>query len=73
MVKEELGYIPVIISNIYDGKDFGETNHYSESENLTANMIDSLNRQKYTCTALEMSHIMLINKKKISKKMNQSL
>ena len=35
VVKEELGYIPFIVYNIYDGKDFGETNHYEQSENLT--------------------------------------
>jgi CRP-like cAMP-binding protein len=39
LVKEDYGLIPIVINTIYDGREFGETNHYEVSENLSSEMI----------------------------------
>jgi hypothetical protein len=35
LIKKELGDVPIVINSYYDGKEFGETNLYQESESLS--------------------------------------
>ena len=42
--KADFGNIPIIINSIYDGKEFGDTNHYEVSENLSQEMVNHLNK-----------------------------
>ena len=71
--KADFGNIPIIINSIYDGKEFGETNHYEVSENLSQEMVNHLNKQKYTCEAIEESFVLLLEKEVLDKIINTGL
>ncbi len=53
LIKEEYGNIPIIVSTFYDGKEFGESTIYQVSNEITPDMMTELNKQKYTCEAME--------------------
>ncbi|CDW85001.1 camp-dependent protein kinase regulatory subunit [Stylonychia lemnae] len=73
LIKKDYGNIPIIINTYYDGKEFGEVNFYEESENLNSEMVVQLNKQKYTCEAMEDSYVICLEKDKTNKIINQNL
>jgi len=68
--KKDYGNIPIIINTIYDGKEFGESTLYEESENLSQEMVKELNRQKYTCVASELCFVLTLKKEETNKILN---
>eukprot|EP00350_Pseudokeronopsis_sp_OXSARD2_P012747 CAMPEP_0170554328 /NCGR_PEP_ID=MMETSP0211-20121228/12170_1 /TAXON_ID=311385 /ORGANISM="Pseudokeronopsis sp., Strain OXSARD2" /LENGTH=122 /DNA_ID=CAMNT_0010863283 /DNA_START=1427 /DNA_END=1795 /DNA_ORIENTATION=+ len=63
----------MIVHVVYDGREFGEIGFYEVSENLTEEMVSELNKQKYTCQAVEKSQILILNKKKTNEILNEGL
>lgn len=73
LIKEEYGYIPIIISTFYDGKEFGESTIYQVSNEITPEMMTELNKQKYTCEAMEETFVLKIDKELTLKQINKGL
>jgi hypothetical protein len=62
LLKTEYGNIPIVVSTFYDGREFGESTIYQVSETVTAEMIAEMNRQKYTCEAMEETFVLTLHK-----------
>jgi len=63
VIKDELGNVPVNTRVCYDGDYIGELAHFQESESLTPEIVDRLNRQRVTTLALEQPvYLLTINK-----------
>jgi hypothetical protein len=62
LIKKEYGYIPFIINTFYDGQEFGEVTLYQVSDKLTPEMVSELNKQKYTCEAMERTYVLMLEK-----------
>ena len=71
--KKDYGNIPIVVSTFYDGKEFGEITQYEVSENLTPDMVKQLNKQKYTCEAMEQSFILALEKERTDRVINKGL
>mmetsp|Transcript_6616 Transcript_6616/g.5919 ORF Transcript_6616/g.5919 Transcript_6616/m.5919 type:complete len:135 (-) Transcript_6616:726-1130(-) len=71
--QKDFGGNPMIVHVVYDGREFGEIGFYEVSENLTEEMVSELNKQKYTCQAVEKSQILILNKKKTNEILNEGL
>ena len=67
LTKQEFGFIPIEVSTFYDGREFGESALYQVSDRLSQEMVDDLNRQKYTCEAMEPTYVLLLDKPKTMK------
>ena len=44
LTKSEYGGHPIIINNLFDGVELGETGYYEASDGLSQEMVDELNR-----------------------------
>ena len=73
VVKNDLGNLPVIIKILYDGQDFGEYVNLKESEDVTPELIEQLNRQKCTTKANELCYIFSFSKEMIKNVIEKGL
>lgn len=73
LIKKEYGYIPFVVNTFYDGKEFGEVTLYQVSDNLTPEQVQDLNRQKYTCEAMEKTYVLTLDKEKTTALMSQGM
>lgn len=64
VLKEDLGKEPVNAKVCYDGDYVGELAHFTESESLTQEVVDRMNRQRSTAIAMEPTYALRINKLK---------
>jgi len=73
LIKQEYGNIPIIVSTFYDGREFGESTLYQVSNEITPEMVAELNKQKYTCEAMEETYVLMIDKQQTLRVINKGL
>ena len=73
LTKKEYGFIPIVVNTFYDGREFGEATHYQVSEKLTQSMVTELNKQKFTCEAMELTFVLALDKEQTTKIINEGL
>lgn len=73
LIKKEYGFIPFVVNTFYDGKEFGEVTLYQVSDRLTPEQVQELNRQKYTCEAMERTFVLALDKEHTVELMNRGL
>jgi hypothetical protein len=62
LLKQEYGCIPLVVNTFFDGQEFGESTLYQVSDTLTEEMVKELNKQKYSCEAMELTYLLEVDK-----------